>query len=335
MLLGALVLDPVKVDLVAEGLARHRGRGARLHPGTYHLDTPDGGLIGGRRRGSPCCSTRGRDPPSSLERTRPSSSTAIDPPTSSDRAWCTWRGRSRSPMPSGCSNGPSTHAAGIVVRPPSSPRRDRGWKVEAYFAAALTPAPEPPSETGTLATPRSSSGGRGGGARCARRRPPALVAGRCLRRLRLGGPGGPGALALKPAFADTDGPLLVPRSFDADGPPEGGRRWLTFDGLFYQGDVWLDGAYLGDTEGYFAPTPSRSPTRCGPRRAPPRHRGHCAPDRPHRQAQPHRRLPALGLPRPRLEPRGHLAAGARQRDRTRPDRALRALCREATPSEPW
>ena len=28
---------------------------------------------------------------------------------------------------------------------------------------------------------------------------------------------------------------------------------MTFDGLFYQGDVWLDGGYLGDTEGYFLP----------------------------------------------------------------------------------
>ena len=26
-----------------------------------------------------------------------------------------------------------------------------------------------------------------------------------------------------------------------------------FDGLFYQGDVWCDGMYLGDTEGYFVP----------------------------------------------------------------------------------
>lgn len=32
---------------------------------------------------------------------------------------------------------------------------------------------------------------------------------------------------------------------------EGGRSWLEFDGIFYQGDVWLDGNYLGDTEGYF------------------------------------------------------------------------------------
>ena len=28
---------------------------------------------------------------------------------------------------------------------------------------------------------------------------------------------------------------------------------MVLDGLFYQGDVWLDGAYLGDPEGYFFP----------------------------------------------------------------------------------
>ena len=39
----------------------------------------------------------------------------------------------------------------------------------------------------------------------------------------------------------------------------------------------------------------------------------CAPpDRQDRQAQHHRRLPALGLPRPGLEPRRHLATGARR-----------------------
>ena len=31
------------------------------------------------------------------------------------------------------------------------------------------------------------------------------------------------------------------------------RRWVTLDGIFYQADVWLDGAYLGDPEGYFFP----------------------------------------------------------------------------------
>jgi beta-mannosidase len=63
----------------------------------------------------------------------------------------------------------------------------------------------------------------------------------------------PGHWRSAPAFADTDGPLLYRRPFEAPGPVEGRRSWLTFDGLFYQGDVWLDGSYLGDTEGYFAP----------------------------------------------------------------------------------
>ena len=63
----------------------------------------------------------------------------------------------------------------------------------------------------------------------------------------------PGHWRSTPAFVDTDGPLLYRRSFEAAGPAEGRRAWLTFDGLFYQGDVWLDGSYLGDTEGYFAP----------------------------------------------------------------------------------
>jgi beta-mannosidase len=63
----------------------------------------------------------------------------------------------------------------------------------------------------------------------------------------------PGHWRSHPAFADTDGPLLYRRSFDHERPAEGRRAWLTFDGLFYQGDVWLDGTYLGDTEGYFAP----------------------------------------------------------------------------------
>ena len=67
-------------------------------------------------------------------------------------------------------------------------------------------------------------------------------------------------------------------------------------------------------------TPSRSPRLC---RARPRARARpsrstCAPPtRPHGEAQHHRRLPALGLPRPGLEPRRHLAAGARSTTRAR------------------
>ena len=64
----------------------------------------------------------------------------------------------------------------------------------------------------------------------------------------------PGHWRRAPGFEATDGPLLARRRFEAAAPAEVGRRsWLTFDGLFYQADVWLDGSYLGDTEGYFFP----------------------------------------------------------------------------------
>ncbi|WP_420639663.1 glycoside hydrolase family 2 protein [Candidatus Poriferisocius sp.] len=39
--------------------------------------------------------------------------------------------------------------------------------------------------------------------------------------------------------------------FDQQPPAAGERRWLVFEGLLYQADVWLNGAYLGDAEGYF------------------------------------------------------------------------------------
>ncbi len=61
----------------------------------------------------------------------------------------------------------------------------------------------------------------------------------------------PGHWQTNPAFATVDGPVLYRHRFNANRPPVGTRSWLVFDGLFYQGDVWLDGAYLGDTEGYF------------------------------------------------------------------------------------
>ena len=142
----------------------------------------------------------------------------------------------------------------------------------------------------------------------------------------------PGHWRSHAAFADANGPLLYRTRFEQDRPAEGERRWLRFDGLFYQGDVWLDGAYVGDTEGYFFPhcfevteaLADRTEHRLGVEVA-------CSPqtDRDP-QAQPHRGLPALGLPRPRLEPRRHLAAGL-HRDRPAPIRIqhLRVLCRRA------
>ncbi len=63
----------------------------------------------------------------------------------------------------------------------------------------------------------------------------------------------PGHWRSTPAFADSDGPMLYRTRFDLDPPVDGQRRWVVLDGIFYQGDLWLDGAYLGDPEGYFFP----------------------------------------------------------------------------------
>src|SRR4051812_30123781 len=63
----------------------------------------------------------------------------------------------------------------------------------------------------------------------------------------------PGHWRSTPAFAASDGPVLYRRRFPATPLAEGRRRFLTFEGVFYYGDVWLDGGYLGATEGYFAP----------------------------------------------------------------------------------
>ncbi len=63
----------------------------------------------------------------------------------------------------------------------------------------------------------------------------------------------PGHWRSTPAFAGFDGPLLYRRSFGATALPTGQRRFLELDGCFYYGDVWLDGDYIGATEGYFAP----------------------------------------------------------------------------------
>ena len=67
------------------------------------------------------------------------------------------------------------------------------------------------------------------------------------------GVGVPGHWRSHPAFAESDGPLLYRRRFETPEAASGPRSFLTFDGVFYQGDVWLDGEYLGDTEGYFFP----------------------------------------------------------------------------------
>ena len=61
----------------------------------------------------------------------------------------------------------------------------------------------------------------------------------------------PGHWRSSPAFSESDGPLLYRTHFEHDTPEPGDRAWLRFEGIFYQSDVWLDGDYVGDTEGYF------------------------------------------------------------------------------------
>jgi beta-mannosidase len=63
----------------------------------------------------------------------------------------------------------------------------------------------------------------------------------------------PGHWRSTPPFDRHDGPLLYRRRFDSPAPGPDRRAWLTLDGLFYLGDVWLDGGYVGATEGYFFP----------------------------------------------------------------------------------
>ena len=112
-------------------------------------------------------------------------------------------------------------------------------------------------------------------------------------------------------------------------PPDAGRRrWITFDGIFYQADVWLDGAYLGDPEGYFFPHSFdvTALSRLGD--------DHvlavevtCNPESgTTRPAQHHRPVPALRGRRPGLEPGRHLAAGARLRHRARSSSTGCASC---------
>ncbi len=60
----------------------------------------------------------------------------------------------------------------------------------------------------------------------------------------------PGLWRSRDVLADTDA-VLYRRHFELGELAEDRRRWLAIDGLCYQGDVWFDGAYLGDTEGYF------------------------------------------------------------------------------------
>ncbi len=55
----------------------------------------------------------------------------------------------------------------------------------------------------------------------------------------------------QPGLEDFAGTLLYRCDLTVPSLQPGQRRWLRFNGLCYSGDVFLDGAYLGETEGYF------------------------------------------------------------------------------------
>ena len=61
----------------------------------------------------------------------------------------------------------------------------------------------------------------------------------------------PGNWRATAAFANSDGPVVYRTRFDWDAGPNDARSWIVLDGVAYQGDVWFDGGYLGDSEGYF------------------------------------------------------------------------------------
>ncbi|MEM8706626.1 MAG: hypothetical protein AAGE98_09225 [Actinomycetota bacterium] len=59
-------------------------------------------------------------------------------------------------------------------------------------------------------------------------------------------------------WADTPGlanerAVLHRHAFSMPPVADDRRRWITLHGLAQQGDVWLNGAYVGDTDGYFVP----------------------------------------------------------------------------------
>ena len=124
----------------------------------------------------------------------------------------------------------------------------------------------------------------------------------------------PGHWRSAPAFADSDGPLIYRTRFELDTGPEHApplararrhllpRRRLARRGLPRRPRGLLPPARLRD----------HRPRGLG-LRAPAVHRGDVrAPAGPAGQAEHHRRLPALGLHRPRLEPGRDLAARSRR-----------------------
>lgn len=64
----------------------------------------------------------------------------------------------------------------------------------------------------------------------------------------------PGHWSSLPGLAEAQA-VLHRRRFECDAPDSDRRCWLWLDGVCQQGDVWLNGRYVGTTDGYFIPHP--------------------------------------------------------------------------------
>jgi len=63
----------------------------------------------------------------------------------------------------------------------------------------------------------------------------------------------PGHWQEHPAFAHYPEKMLFRKKFEHNGPRPGQRYFLRLAGVFYTCKVWLNGAYMGEHEGYFEP----------------------------------------------------------------------------------
>lgn len=63
----------------------------------------------------------------------------------------------------------------------------------------------------------------------------------------------PSGWSATPTLAGTEGPVVYRRRLPPVDLEANERLWLVAEGIFSEADVWFDGHYLGDHEGYFVP----------------------------------------------------------------------------------
>ena len=249
------------------------------------------------------------------------------------RAWCTWRARSSSPMRPAPARSPRLDAAEGAFDLILTPAAGGGWTVEGLLGGRRHRLLTGRSDR----YPRCSMVELGGTWRAA-------VADDDLRRSwqddafddagweAVDGPR-PLALGRRPSPTPTARCCTAGRS-TRWAPAEGRRPWLTFDGLFYQGDVWLDGVVPRRHRGLLRPPHLRGHRRaCGPAASttsPSR-----SPARASTTSPPSGTSPASSSTGTASTPTGTPAAsgGRCASTETGPVRIarLRVLCREATP----